>query len=431
MSAFIGPQTRKKQNQLIQLLKQQKQRQPHMFTAAEMAQAIAFADGNITKTVDVKLPGKRVRNPKKQRFGQQPNRVPWGYRNSPEMSCAEAPVSIGTTVSLARPKQSNRGRKTVLAGKEFLGVINENNNSTDWQLSAMMPIHPAYYPAGGMGNMCRSFSKYRFTKMTAMFVTRQPTSVTGEIIICFADKADSPAENGASAAFLARVSSKQHVIMGPLWQNHSLAIACDLKWRPVDAFASIDLFRDLMGEIQVYTLSAVTDIAGYLILDYEIEFDEVQYIQHSGTLPWAQGPGTAYTLVDSSTTPTHNVSVQTTNVALSGLSNGSVIKCVLDVDTSTLATGTNASNAWLVAESINATTTTQTTFTNAITLIDGLTFYAVVIGASLYLYNSLESAVAGDASGQFYYGVTGSTAGSYNVIAYPVRYGVAVIEIVT
>jgi hypothetical protein len=354
-------------------------------------------------------------------------------RREPQRSAAglrvtAAPVSLGTTIVATRPRQSRTSRGCRIQGREFMASVYEYNNS-NWQLSALCPLHPAYFVNSTIGNVCRGFSRFRWNGLTVHFVSRQPTSVTGEIALTYSANNCLPAENGAGGGFLPRVMSRGNAILGPLWLGHSIVIPCDQVVRDVDAFASIDFNLNVMGEVQAYTLSGVTDTAGYLLFEYDIEFMDVMYQPHSTIIPVPTGTGAQYTLTDTSATPTAANAVQFSNATLAAAANGTVYRCVLDLDQSTLATGTTAANAWqsntAYASSLTAITSTGT----AQTLVDGLQLYVAVVGTSLYAYTSYESAVNGDSTGQIFYKTTGSSAASIVVIAYFVRMGSALLAL--
>jgi len=339
----------------------------------------------------------------------------------PSMSIATPPVSIGTTVTSTQPTTMPTPDGVMLRHREFLCQVYETNNSS-FQLSAAAPLHPAYYPASAMGQFARAYQRYRFRRIAIHFVTRQPTSVTGEIALVYASQVTEPAENGASATFLPRVMTRGDALMGPLWQNHTLEIPCDSTFRLIDPLISPDVAEHIFGEVQAYTLSGVTDTAGYLLIDYDLEFKTTMFAPHSALFPVSTGPGASFVLADSSTTPTAGNAVALTNAAITGSANGTVWKCYLNLDESTLATGTTAANAWNSTVTTPSTLSTYNNNTVSLGLVDGLVFYLVVNGSTLYAYTTLNGAIDGFGSGTIYYRTTGSSAASLQVNAYVIQY---------
>jgi hypothetical protein len=282
-------------------------------------------------------------------------------------------------------------------------------------------LNPCYFPSSVIGTTARVYAKFRFKRLVFHFITRQPTSATGEVALVYSSNPVLPAENGASGTFLAKVMSRGNAIIGPIWGNHSINIPCDQQWRFVDCLSSSTVMDNIMGEVQVYTLSSTTDTAGYLLMDYELEFSETVYTPHGTYIPVSTGTGQSLTLTDSSATPTALNAVQVTNSTVTGIANGSIWRFVMNADESTPATGTTLANAWQFTNALWSNTTTQSSNANNFTIVDGQAFYGVVINTSCYLYMTLEGATSGDGTGQVFYRTTGSTAGVFLVNGYMIR----------
>jgi len=271
--------------------------------------------------------------------------------------------------------------------------------------------------------MARAYAKYRWKRVVVHFVTRQPTSVTGEIALVWSGNALEPAENGASGTFLARVMSRGNAILGPIWTNHSMEVPCDSNWRLVDPLTSGAFADNVMGEVQAYTLAGVTDTAGYLLVDYELEFKDTMFTPHSSLLPVSSGAGQQATLVDTSATPTaNNAVIVGGGGVVTTTSNGAIWKIIITADASTPATGTTLANAWNIGISYNSSTTAETTVTLNTPISDGMTVYGAVLSTTqVALYSTLEGAIAGSASSQLFYRTTGASAASWSTVCYLVR----------
>lgn len=165
---------------------------------------------------------------------------------------------------------------------------------------------------------------------------------------------------------------------------------------------------------------------GYLWLEYECELLHNMLEPHSTSLPVSLGTGTRATLTTTSSTPTAaGIAAFTDGSSIaSALPAGSVFRFVVDLQGSTMPTGTTAAN-WL---SINVLTSgSSTTVTNA--LVGGSVYYLMLFSTTnLALYTSLEAAVAGTAQGQVVYRTTGSTSGVVLGDVTLVRLGVGILE---
>jgi hypothetical protein len=338
----------------------------------------------------------------------------------PSLKVATAPVSIGTTVSSTKPITKSTPTGVLVRGREFLCQVYESDSSS-FQLSAAAPLHPAYYVASTMGQMARAYQRYRFRRCAIHFVTRQPTSVSGEIALVYSSQINQPAEDGTSANFLPRVMTRGKATLGPLWQNHSLEIDCDGIFRLIDPFTQADVSTNIFGEVQAYTQASENDVAGYLLIDYELEFHTTMFAPHSTLIPLPSGPGAQFSITDSAN-PVVNAAVAFTppNI-ISSSANGTIWRAILNVDESNPAAGTTLADCWYSGVTFATSTTAYATNLNFYVPVEGSVLYLLVVGSKVYAYLNLEGAIAGDASGQIFYRTAGTSTGVWEVNAYVIQ----------
>ncbi len=151
-------------------------------------------------------------------------------------------------------------------------------------------------------------------------------------------------------------------------------------------FNEPDLNDNIMGELYVFSQSAITDVAGYLVMDYDITFKEPQYSLHSALMPIPTGISDFAVVTDSTTTAAGGTPFITTAPAeyAQATYNGAILKFVFSNAGSTYPTGNTPSNLWALKNS-------GSTFT-AVTALDGLTMYAVVVGSTLFWYPNITIA---------------------------------------
>lgn len=348
-----------------------------------------------------------------------------GLRNPfKPMTVSPAPVSLGTTVTASTPTTRTIKNGVNLTGREFVCAVFEADHS-NWQAASIAPVHPAFYPGSTIGNVARNYQFYRFKKLIVHFVTRQPTSVTGEIVLCYAKNVLDPAIDGSLSTFIPRVMTMGNAILGPLWQNHSMIVDVDSKFRLVDCFNAGTFADNVNGEIQAYTLSGVTDTAGYLLWDYEIEFTDTMFTPHSSAIPVSTGPGTQYSLGMVATAA--NTAAICTNGTIAAFNNGTIFKFVIDVDQSTVGTGATISNLFLWESEYGATTTTVSSVANNFVAQDGTVLWLLVVGSNILVYTSYEAALSGDGSGQVFVRTATSTASTFVGLAYVARFSPTVL----
>nr|WPR18228.1 MAG: capsid protein [Chemarfal virus 46] len=330
-----------------------------------------------------------------------------------------APVSIGTTIVASRPTVVNTTAGVKVGGREFMANVNIRGNSS-WQIGAIAPVHPMYYIGSVLSNTARSFQYYKVHSLRVHFVTRQATSLAGEVIMTYAANALEPAEDGNSAAFISRAMTRGHATLGPLWQNLTMDVPCDGQFRLVDAFNASTFAQNVAGEVQVYTQTAASnDTAGYLIMDYVVEFKDTMFSPHSTSLPWA----TAASTFELGVVPilASGAALYVGSSLAAASLNGTIFKMVVDVDQSTFGTGTTAVNAFSTALRFNSSLGTSTSAVTNFTVQDGLTLYGLVSGTQFYVYTSYDAAVNGEGSGQVFANLASTTAGVLAYSAYAVR----------
>lgn len=338
----------------------------------------------------------------------------------PSLKVAKAPVSIGTTVTSSKPITRSLPNGILVRGREFLCSVYESVNP-NFQLGALAPMHPGFYPASTMGQMARTFQRYRFRSLAIHFVTRQPTSATGQIALVYSSQINEPAEDGSKGTFLPRVMTRGKASLGPVWQNHTIEIDCDTTYRLIDPFSQADIAAHIFGEVQCYTLAGVADTAGYLLIDYELELNTTMFAPHSTVLPLTSGPGAQYTVVDVANPVAQDAVRLALPTAMSQVTNGTIWRCILNADESIIATGTALDNAWWTNIRYLSSTTLDVSSLAGVKISDGMQLYIVVIGTEGFVYFTLEAAITGDGTGQVFYRTAGTSKSNWLLNAYVVQ----------
>lgn len=237
-----------------------------------------------------------------------------------------------------------------------------------------------------------------------------------------------PFLDGSNTTFLSRALSQGNAVATPLWKEAVLDIPCGSEWSIVDALIDGDLDDCIQEEVQCYAFSDFTGSAGVLMLHYEIEFKDPLYTFHPTLIPVPQGNGTFATFQDYTDirAVTDAVVLSFASIALVG-GDGTIFRMVFRQEASTLPTGVASWPLYGKVLTTLATTTTTvgSSFTN-ITMSSGTTVYGVLANTLLTLYDSLETAVAGGASGALIHQNAQTLKGTYAFIMHTVRLGGAV-----
>lgn len=285
----------------------------------------------------------------------------------PKLKVDLAPATIGTSMSSFPTTTRSVPGGVAIRGRELITTVNETNSSA-WFLGALIPVNPIYWYGTNVSNLTRSFNSYRINSLTVHFVTRQPTSSTGEIILCHQPDLAEPSYNSSASSFLPIVMSTTSV-MGPVWVNHSMKIKPS-KLMKLNALAEIDINDNIHGEISAFVQSAVTDVVGYILFDYDISFVEPRYTLHSTSIPVTTGVGLYSSGVYADTVNEVSGSPLAINTPFA-YAEGAIFRVVFNATNTSFAAGTTAATSLQITSS-NSSSTGLT----SITVVNGLTLYA-------------------------------------------------------
>ncbi len=340
-----------------------------------------------------------------------------------------APAAISSVFTTTPTRTKNIKNGISASGKEFLGNVECLGVST-FGLGKSALINPSYFYGGVLGQLARSYSRYRFTKLLVHYIPKVPTSLAGQIVLCSQENVTMPALAGESTTFIQRALVSGDGVMAPVWTPCKMQVRTDNKYRTIDAFTNSDIDSNILCEVQCYTQAATSGQVGFLWVEYECELIDNRLEPHLTNIPVFTGPGFRVALQDTSATPTINTAVSLADTAgsLTTWPNGTIYRMVIDLQGFVPATGTTAANAWQVitrafsaAASVNSAVSTNV-------IVGGMTIYLMVLGSELYAYSSIEAAIAGSSAGQLQYKTTGSSKATVVGDVTVVRFGPAVLD---
>lgn len=340
-----------------------------------------------------------------------------------------APVSVGTSIRGGKPKIVRSLNDARIQGNDFIGTVEGLGTST-FGLGKSALLSPAYLASTFLGNLARSFERYRWNRLRIHYVPKVSTSVTGQIIMCSQRSVSEPGLQPEAGTFLSRAMSQGNAVFGALWLEHAIDIDCGSEdWHLVDPTTTSDIDDCIHEELQVYTQVNTPQQCGYLFAEYDISFKEPIYQPHSTTIPISTGPGLRATLVDQ--IAANAVADDWALVDVSGtlslatVSNGTIYRMVFDIQGSSAATGTTFANMLTTQVMYHSTTTAFALNSTNFVLNGGDVFYGTVAGSQLEMYTSLDAAVKGNGSGQLFFRTLSSAVGTYVFDVAIVRQGVA------
>lgn len=367
--------------------------------------------------------------------GSAPKHNGGGTPGGASITTASVPVSYGTTIRAVKPTLTRTAKSARVTGKDFIGTV-EANGTTTFGLGKSALLSPAYFASTFLGNIARSFERYKWNKLIIHYVPKVATSTAGQVILCSSRSVSEPCLPGESGSFLARSMSQGNAVFSPLWESTHIVIDCDNEYRLIDPTTTTDIDDCILEELQVYTQvgGGTAQQVGYLFADYDVSFQEPIYQPHSLSIPIPSGPGARCTLVDTVAVNNifddWNMTESGSVLSLALVPNGSIYRAVLDLQGSTAAAPATFNNSMNIGMYSHTTTGTTGVTTSTIPLVGGLTIYLVVIGATVTAYNSLESAKSGISTGQFFWRTLTAAAGTYVFDAALVHAGAAALPTV-
>nr|UUW21093.1 MAG: coat protein [Leptochloa chinensis tombus-like virus 1] len=323
-----------------------------------------------------------------------------------------APVSIGNTVQGAKPVVTQVEGGCRVRGRDyFLSVPGIASIDTNWQFVAGAPLAPACMVASAVRSFANAYSQYVIHRMSFHFITAESTANSGNIVLYVAKDRAGPGLNTLSSNFLPVVLSDEHSVIGPLWTNNTAHFNPVPEWRPTDVFNVEDLRHQAVGELMVFTKSAVLQAPGYVLVDYDMSFREMSVNIKTLSLPVSRMKYTQVSLVNTAShTAGDTVAVfmnlgvlldaVTVSTPPAGTVPGDVYKIVMSLANNGL--GGLATNAVFSLNALDGKP--------AITLNEGFTCYGVVdnAGTALYLFDTFAGATGKGAFSQLCYATTGT-----------------------
>jgi len=344
-----------------------------------------------------------------------------------------APVSLGTVIRTRQPQLTRISNGASLIGADFVGTV-EGNGVSDFGVGKCALLSPAYFVGTFLGNLCRSFERYRWKRLRIHYVPKVSTATAGQVILTSSRSVSEPCLNPNSGTFLQRAMSQGNASMGPLWMENFIDIDCEKDWMLVDPATTSDPDDSIHEELQVFTQTSSLGQVGYLYAEYAIEFTETVFQPHSTSLPIYTGPGMRVVFNDALAINAVGDDVSWNDTAgtlgLGSIPNGTIYRAVIDIMGSSAPTGTTFTNAWNAGLITRITTVAQTATTSTVPIVGGLTIYLTLVGTTLAAYFTLEGAISGAGNGQVFVRTATTSAGTYSADVSLIRYGNSIIPTV-
>lgn len=326
-----------------------------------------------------------------------------------------APVSIGNTVQGCSPIVVPTADGMRVRGRDFLVTVNPTSTSvTGWCVVAGAPITPSCMSASILKGYSNTYSEYQVHGVALHFVTAATTADAGSIMLYVGKDRAGPGLNPSSNNLLPYVLSDHCTVISPVWKNASAVFHPAPKWYTTGLGNDEGLSEQACGELFVLSKITPADSPGYILIDYDITFRNMQVNIKSLTFPITRMkytevvlsvPAGAVVIDTSIVTPQFNLGNYLDGVTASqppaNMTIGDIYKVVI---TTTLMTINNATVNNLMDTPIGNQF-------QPLSLVDGYTLYAVVVNnyPNIELYPTYTAAIT--ATTPIRFGVTGAAVG--------------------
>lgn len=200
-----------------------------------------------------------------------------------------APVSIGNSFQGAAPIITPIPGGQRIRGRDFLINVDPTGVAvTGWTLVAGAPITPVCMVSSGVKSLMQMYGKYCVNGVAFHYITSCTTGDAGSVMMYIGKDRGGPGLNTANANFMPVVLSDGNTVISPVWKNCSAVYHPPPLYLPSDTFNSDGLHEQAPGEIFVYTKLASVNIPGYLLVDYDLSFVNMQVNLKSLSLPVAR-----------------------------------------------------------------------------------------------------------------------------------------------
>lgn len=379
-----------------------------------------------TSTEAIVMPGGTVRfTPTRPvtRRSNPPRPRPKQY----SISQRAAPASLGSVLTASEPVLIHAKEGLAMRGIEFIDFVSGQGASV-FQTDVLFPIHPAWFGAGRIGVESRAYAEYKFRTLRFRYIPASTTAVNYSVLMSYNKDNLSPQPNSTSSyGYLSRQLATGQTVLTSTWIAAEMVVPLDEGWRHIQALSSVDVNDHLSGElvVAIQDASAGTQF-GYVVMEYDIAFRTLQLQLHQGLYPLPTSCFGIGTFTDSAVSVNNNACIVTSTSGDNPLpiyTLGTVFKCILNLSASTLVTNTAANN-WKVVTQTPATTTTLSTNTSAITMVNGMCIWMVLETTTTgVFYATLDTAVKGGIDGSIAIANSGAGQSAYRLAFYYIHAG--------
>lgn len=307
-----------------------------------------------------------------------------------------APAAIGTVLRGNHTVQTKKSKDTIVMETQIcIGRPPAATQSAVPEMIGLQYLSPVALGNDEVQNMTRVYQHFRITKASLSFRAVQATNVGGEVIvIADSDPNYRPINTTGGTTFYQRALSTKHSLLTPTWMSEDMDLPVDSRLKVCDNANSTTLEEFTAGVVYIYS-DATLSLTGFFLVNLTIEFEGLRFNSRNLISGSLQGLGVRKTLTSGA--PTTGADVVLTG---SGFTTGDIYALQVSATNVSFNIGT-ASTLWVLSSG-----------SGTIPYVIGgssLIYARASSDTTLTIYSTYDSAVGGDTSDKFLYGVTGAT----------------------
>lgn len=313
-----------------------------------------------------------------------------------------APVSIGNTISGAKPVVVPIEDGVRVKGRDMLSTLVVTGTAvTGWTLVAGAPITPMCMVSSAIKGYANSYAEYCIHGVAFHYITSATTGNAGSVAMFINKSRAGPGLPTDNSTFLPTVLSDHNTVLTPIWKNGTAVYHPPPRWYVTSVMNDEGLHEQCPGELLVYDRVGEAVAPGYVLVDYDISFRNMQASSKQLSLPVQRMKYHEIALYTNASVvanqaaefhPAFAVLLDNTTVSSlpPGWAIGDVYKFILNLNDSVFGGSNTASN--LIFELINAGQ-----YSRDVVLTDGFTCFMYVNAADkVYLCANLDLALTGN-----------------------------------
>jgi len=316
----------------------------------------------------------------------------------PVATVNSAPVAIGNSVRGSKTQVVMSGKGVTVSGRDFAYTPVGTGSVTTWTLSGGTPLTPAAFSDSTLRQYMQMYQRFRWRKLIVHYITSSPTSANGDVMFYHQKNRNSVFLNQTSSQLLPFVMSDSNTVIGPQWTNHSAELSMNSNWKSTDYGMSSTLDDYAEGDIFLLSKTSTTDSPGYVIIDFIVDFADLQISPRLLSLPLPRAQWSQLNLGTTTTAVINTTAIQLSTVgngisgaasALpTGCTNGDIYKVIVDLTNST-------SGSWVNGTPANPIRVGEPSGYVGVSVSDGTTLYALYNGSLFTFYPNAEAAFVG------------------------------------